>query len=192
MACVAWRCCWGRWWRSVRERACGLDCPADGHRADHHCPRPADCWRPSPRTGTHRPPESRTAATILESDRRDSVSRRVRVVPMRRICIRLVRRLPEPSRRRGAHRGRAQLRALHRSHGRHTVGRPPAIRACFIRWLLLSLALFAAANLRVTLVTANLVVTLLGFAALGAGVALLVPAAMTAVYSRSTQEPRSR
>ena len=52
-----------------------------------------------------------------------------------------------------------------------------------IRWLLPSLALFAAAGLCVTLVAANLVVTLLGFAARGAGVALLVPAAMTAAYS---------
>jgi len=52
-----------------------------------------------------------------------------------------------------------------------------------IRWLLPSLALFAAAGLSVTLVTANLALTLLGFAALGAGVALLVPAAMTAAYS---------
>jgi MFS family permease len=47
------------------------------------------------------------------------------------------------------------------------------------------LALFAAAGLCVTLVTANFMVTLLGFAALGAGVALLVPAAMTAAYSPS-------
>ena len=63
------------------------------------------------------------------------------------------------------------------------LGAPRLYERAPIRWLLPSLALFAAAGLCVTLVTANLVVTLLGFAALGAGVALLVPAAMTAAYS---------
>ena len=63
------------------------------------------------------------------------------------------------------------------------LGAPRLYGRVSIRWLLPSLALFAAAGLCVTLVTANLVVTLLGFAALGAGVALLVPAAMTAAYS---------
>ena len=63
------------------------------------------------------------------------------------------------------------------------LGGPRLYERVSIRWLLPSLALFAAAGLCVTLVTANLVVTLLGFAALGAGVALLVPAAMTAAYS---------
>ncbi len=62
-------------------------------------------------------------------------------------------------------------------------GAPRLYRRVSIRWLLPSLALFAAAGLCVTLVTANVVVTLIGFAALGAGVALLVPAAMTAAYS---------
>jgi predicted MFS family arabinose efflux permease len=62
-------------------------------------------------------------------------------------------------------------------------GAPRLYKRVSVRWLLPSLALFAAAGLCVTLVTANLVVTLLGFAALGAGVALLVPAAMTAAYS---------
>lgn len=60
---------------------------------------------------------------------------------------------------------------------------PRLYRHVSIRWLLPTLALFAAAGLCVTLVTANLTATLLGFAALGAGVALLVPAAMTAAYS---------
>ena len=63
------------------------------------------------------------------------------------------------------------------------LGAPRLYERVSIRWLLPSLALFAAVGLCVTLVTANLVVTLLGFAALGAGVALLVPAAMTAAYS---------
>jgi predicted MFS family arabinose efflux permease len=65
------------------------------------------------------------------------------------------------------------------------LGAPRLYERVSIRWLLPSLALFAAAGLCVTLVTANLVVTLLGFATLGAGVALLVPAAMTAAYSPS-------
>jgi hypothetical protein len=60
------------------------------------------------------------------------------------------------------------------------LGAPRLYGRVSIRWLLPSLALV---GLCVTLVTANLVVTLLGFAALGAGVALLVPAAMTAAYS---------
>ena len=63
------------------------------------------------------------------------------------------------------------------------LGAPRLYGRVSIRWLLPSLALFAAAGLCVALVAANLVVTLLGFAALGAGVALLVPAAMTAAYS---------
>lgn len=63
------------------------------------------------------------------------------------------------------------------------LGAPRLYQRVSVRWLLPSLALFAAAGLGVTLLTANLVVTLLGFAALGAGVALLVPAAMTAAYS---------
>jgi predicted MFS family arabinose efflux permease len=63
------------------------------------------------------------------------------------------------------------------------LGAPWLYNRVSIRWLLPSLALFAAAGLCVTLATANLLLTLLGFAALGAGVALLVPAAMTAAYS---------
>lgn len=62
-------------------------------------------------------------------------------------------------------------------------GAPRLYRRVPIRWLLPSLAVFAAAGLSITLITANVVLTLLGFAALGAGVALLVPAAMTAAYS---------
>jgi predicted MFS family arabinose efflux permease len=65
------------------------------------------------------------------------------------------------------------------------LGAPRLYRRVSVRWLLPTLALFAVAGLSVTLVTANLTVTLLGFAALGAGVALLVPAAMTAAYSPS-------
>lgn len=51
------------------------------------------------------------------------------------------------------------------------------------RLLLPSLALFAAAVMTVTLATANPVVGVLGFASLGAGVALLVPAAFSAAYT---------
>ncbi|GAB4965019.1 MFS transporter [Mycobacterium avium subsp. hominissuis] len=58
-------------------------------------------------------------------------------------------------------------------------------RRISIRRLLPTLALFAAGGLCVTLVTADLTATFVGFAALGAGVALLVPAAMTAAYSPS-------
>ncbi|MEB3049880.1 MFS transporter [Mycolicibacter sp. MYC123] len=65
------------------------------------------------------------------------------------------------------------------------LGGPRLYKYASIRWLLPTLALFAAAGLCVTLVTANLTATFVGFAALGAGVALLVPAAMTAAYSPS-------
>lgn len=65
------------------------------------------------------------------------------------------------------------------------LGAPRLYRRVSVRWLLPTLALFAAAGLCVTLVTANFTTTLMGFAALGAGVALLVPAAMTAAYSPS-------
>jgi len=63
------------------------------------------------------------------------------------------------------------------------LGAPRLYGRVSVRWLLPSLAVFAAVGLCVTLVAANLVVTMVGFAALGAGVALLVPAAMTAAYS---------
>ena len=72
------------------------------------------------------------------------------------------------------------------------LGGPRLYERVSIRWLLPSLALFAAAGLCVTLVTANLVVTLLGFAALGAGVALLVPAAMTAAILPDRRRNRDR
>jgi MFS family permease len=52
-----------------------------------------------------------------------------------------------------------------------------------IRQLLPALALFAAAVMSVTLATANPVVGVLGFASLGAGVALLVPTAFSAAYT---------
>lgn len=65
------------------------------------------------------------------------------------------------------------------------LGAPRLYRRVSVRWLLPTLALFAAAGLCVTLITADFTATLVGFAALGAGVALLVPAAMTAAYSPS-------
>ncbi len=51
------------------------------------------------------------------------------------------------------------------------------------RVLLPALALFAAIAMSVTLVLANPVVSVIGFACLGAGVALLVPTAFSAAYS---------
>ncbi|GLE50953.1 hypothetical protein ATCCBAA256_05380 [Mycobacterium montefiorense] len=51
------------------------------------------------------------------------------------------------------------------------------------RRLLPVLALFAAITMSVTLVVANPVVSVIGFACLGAGVALLVPTAFSAAYS---------
>lgn len=51
------------------------------------------------------------------------------------------------------------------------------------RRLLPTLALFAAAVMTVTLATANPVIGVLGFASLGAGVALLVPTAFSAAYT---------
>lgn len=65
------------------------------------------------------------------------------------------------------------------------LGAPRLYRRVSVRWLLPTLALFAAAGLCFTLATANFTATLVGFASLGAGVALLVPAAMTAAYSPS-------
>ncbi len=53
------------------------------------------------------------------------------------------------------------------------------------RVLLPALALFAAVAMAVTLATANRVVSVIGFAALGAGVALLVPTAFSAAYAAS-------
>lgn len=53
------------------------------------------------------------------------------------------------------------------------------------RVLLPALALFAAVAMAVTLATADPVVSVAGFAALGAGVALLVPTAFSAAYSAS-------
>ncbi|OBB68143.1 MFS transporter [Mycobacterium sp. 852014-50255_SCH5639931] len=50
------------------------------------------------------------------------------------------------------------------------------------RRLLPALALFAAAGMGVTLATANPVVSVVGFACLGVGVALLVPTAFSAAY----------
>ena len=132
---------------------------------------------------TARQKAARPQPILEESDRRDSVSRRVRVVPMRRICIRLVRRYLNrvvgagPTVAALSYVPFTAVMALTRLSAPRLYGRVS------IRWLLPSLALFAAAGLCVTLVTANLVVTLLGFAALGAGVVLLVPAAMTAAYS---------
>ncbi|MCV7104048.1 MFS transporter [Mycobacterium palustre] len=49
-----------------------------------------------------------------------------------------------------------------------------------------ALALLAAAAMGVTLATANPIVSVLGFAGLGAGVALLVPTAFSAAYSASS------
>lgn len=53
------------------------------------------------------------------------------------------------------------------------------------RRLLPALALLAVAGMSVTLVAANAVVSVLGFAALGVGVALLVPTAFSAAYGAS-------
>jgi fucose permease len=54
------------------------------------------------------------------------------------------------------------------------------------RQLLPALALLAAVGMGVMLATANPVVSVIGFASLGAGVALLVPTAFSAAYSAST------
>jgi MFS family permease len=54
------------------------------------------------------------------------------------------------------------------------------------RRLLPALALLAAVGMSVALVTANPVLSVLGFATLGAGVALLVPTAFSAAYSATT------
>lgn len=54
------------------------------------------------------------------------------------------------------------------------------------RRLLPALALFAAVGMSVTLATANPVLSVIGFASLGAGVALLVPTSFSAAYSAST------
>jgi MFS family permease len=54
------------------------------------------------------------------------------------------------------------------------------------RQLLPALALVAAAGMSVTLAAANPVVSVIGFATLGAGVALLVPTAFSAAYSASS------
>jgi MFS family permease len=54
------------------------------------------------------------------------------------------------------------------------------------RQLLPALALLAAVGMSVTLATANPVVSVIGFASLGAGVALLVPTAFSAAYSASS------
>jgi MFS family permease len=54
------------------------------------------------------------------------------------------------------------------------------------RKLLPALALLAAVGMSVTLAAANPVVSVLGFACLGAGVALLVPTAFSAAYSASS------
>ena len=51
------------------------------------------------------------------------------------------------------------------------------------RRLLPALALFAAVGMSVTLAAANPVVSVVGFACVGAGVALLVPTAFSAAYS---------
>jgi predicted MFS family arabinose efflux permease len=58
-----------------------------------------------------------------------------------------------------------------------------------IRQLLPGLALFAAAVMSVTLATANPVIGVLGFASLGAGVALLVPTAFSAAYTAGGAGP---
>jgi predicted MFS family arabinose efflux permease len=55
------------------------------------------------------------------------------------------------------------------------------------RALLPALALLAAAAMAVTLATAHPIVSVLGFAGLGAGVALLVPTAFSAAYSASSE-----
>lgn len=54
------------------------------------------------------------------------------------------------------------------------------------RRLLPVLALLAAAGMSVTLLTADPVISVIGFATLGAGVALLVPTAFSAAYSASS------
>ena len=54
------------------------------------------------------------------------------------------------------------------------------------RRLLPALAVFAAVTMCVTLATADPVISVLGFACLGAGVALLVPTALSAAYSAGT------
>jgi MFS family permease len=54
------------------------------------------------------------------------------------------------------------------------------------RQLLPALALLAAVGMSVMLATANPVVSVIGFASLGAGVALLVPTAFSAAYSASS------
>jgi MFS family permease len=54
------------------------------------------------------------------------------------------------------------------------------------RQLLPALVLLAAVGMSVTLVTASPVVSVIGFATLGAGVALLVPTAFSAAYSASS------
>ena len=53
------------------------------------------------------------------------------------------------------------------------------------RRLLPALALLAAVAMSVTLATANPVLSVIGFAGLGAGVALLIPTAFSAAYSAS-------
>jgi predicted MFS family arabinose efflux permease len=54
------------------------------------------------------------------------------------------------------------------------------------RQLLPALALLAAAGMSVTLATANPAISVIGFATLGAGVALLVPTSFSAAYSASS------
>jgi MFS family permease len=54
------------------------------------------------------------------------------------------------------------------------------------RRLLPALALLAVVGMSVTLATANPIVSVIGFASLGAGVALLVPTAFSAAYSASS------
>ena len=54
------------------------------------------------------------------------------------------------------------------------------------RQLLPALALLAAVGMSVTLATANPVISVIGFASLGAGVALLIPTAFSAAYSATS------
>ncbi len=54
------------------------------------------------------------------------------------------------------------------------------------RRLLPALALLAAVGMSVTLATANPVISVIGFASLGAGVALLIPTAFSAAYSATS------
>jgi MFS family permease len=95
---------------------------------------------------TARQKAARPQPILEESDRRDSVSRRVRVVPMRRICIRLVRRYLNrvvgagPTVAALSYVPFTAVMALTRLSAPRLYGRVS------IRWLLPSLALFAAAG----------------------------------------------